>query len=525
MAIQLRRSEVAHLITLGHIIVLHRRRIYRLNSWLSKHPGGHLALLHFVGRDAANEIEAYHSEATLGGVMRSFVIAEVDGRDFDESDDDGSGAGWKPLTPLVQLSNEGACGRAQDYAGVNRSWKHDLALLRNGSFDCQRAQKRLVTLREIEPPSPPVGIDPVEQYRISRAWEVLNKKMEAAGFYDARPLWHYRTDLIRYFALFAAFLWVFLQAHQTWHYYVAAVLLGAFWHQVTFAVHDAGHTEVTGSYHADRVIGALIASWFGGLSCGWWSDNHNIHHLVTNHPEHDPDIQHIPFFAISPKFFGNLYSTYYRRQMLLDAASKCFISMQHNLYYIVMSLARFNLFANSYSFLLFRAKSGFYRNLELAGVAFFWLWFGGGVLRTIPDWTTRLGFVLLCFMVTSPIHVQITLSHFAQSTEDLGIYESFPARQLRTTMDVKCPEYIEWIHGGLNMQVTHHLFPRIPRHHLRRATALAREFAKEQRLEYHTYYFIEGNGRVLDVLKDVADQVKILGKVANAQARGEMHAH
>ena len=139
-----------------------------------------------------------------------------------------------------------------------------------------------------------------------------------------------------------------------------------------------------------------------------------------------------------------------------------------------MSLARFNLFANSYQFLLFKAKPGFYRNLEMTGVAFFWLWFGGGVLRSIPDLTTRLGFLVLCFVVTSPLHVQvsqlsglleqaahslhqITLSHFAQSTEDLGNYESFPARQLRTTMDVTCPEYMEWIHGGLNMQVTHHV--------------------------------------------------------------------
>ena len=198
---------------------------------------------------------------------------------------------------------------------------------------------------------------------------------------------------------------------------------------------------------------------------------------MTNHPEHDPDIQHVPFFAITPKFFDNLYSTYYRRTMLFDAASRFFVSIQcvplpqtaetvyhltdvlcrHNIYYLVMSLARFNLFANSYGFLLFKAKAGFYRNLEIAGVAFFWLWFGWGVLAHIPTMGTRLGFLLLCFAVTSPLHVQIVLSHFAQSTEDLGLYESFPARQIRTTMDVTCPEYMEFIHGGLNMQVTHHV--------------------------------------------------------------------
>ena len=80
---------------------------------------------------------------------------------------------------------------------------------------------------------------------------------------------------------------------------------------------------------------------------------------------------------------------------------------RHNLYYIVMSLGRFNLFANSYTFLLFKAKPGFYRNLEMTGVVFFWTWFGGGVLRSIPNWGTRLGFVLLCFIVTSPLHVQV----------------------------------------------------------------------------------------------------------------------
>lgn len=69
------------------------------------------------------------------------------------------------------------------------------------------------------------------------------------------------------------------------------------------------------------------------------------------------------------------------------------------------------------------------------------------------------------------------------------------------------------------------LFPRLPRHNLRRASKFIQEFAKEQGLEYHTYHFIQGNARVLGVLRDVADQVSVLGKVASAQARGEFHHH
>lgn len=49
------------------------------------------------------------------------------------------------------------------------------------------------------------------------------------------------------------------------------------------------------------------------------------------------------------------------------------------------------------------------------------------------------------------------LSHSAQDSTDMGVYESFIHRQLRTTMDVSCPEYLDFVHGGLHMQVVHHV--------------------------------------------------------------------
>ena len=109
-----------------------------------------------------------------------------------------------------------------------------------------------------------------------------------------------------------------------------------------------------------------------------------------------------------------------------------------------------------------------------------------------------------------PLHVQITLSHWGMSTAELGEGESFAQRQLRTTMDVDCPAWMDFVHGGLQFQAVHHLFPRVPRHNLRRLQVLVREFCDSTKIPYTLLGFVEGNGKVLSRLEEVGEQVKHL---------------
>src|SRR6185436_15902053 len=118
---------------------------------------------------------------------------------------------------------------------------------------------------------------------------------------------------------------------------------GAFWHQLAFTAHDAGHMGITHHFHVDSVIGIFIADFCGGLSLGWWKRSHNVHHIITNSPEHDPDIEHLPFFAISHRFLKSLYSTYHNKVMAFDAFAQFFVPYQQYLYYIVLLFGRFNL--------------------------------------------------------------------------------------------------------------------------------------------------------------------------------------
>lgn len=73
---------------------------------------------------------------------------------------------------------------------------------------------------------------------------------------------------------------------------------------------------------------------------------------------------------------------------------------------------------------------------------------------------------------------------------------------------VICDPSIEFIHGGLDKQVTHHLFPRLPRHNLRAASLLVKEFCKEQDLEFAEWGFVEGSAQVMSVVSFLSSRLR-----------------
>jgi len=56
----------------------------------------------------------------------------------------------------------------------------------------------------------------------------------------------------------------------------------------------------------------------------------------------------------------------------------------------------------------------------------------------------------------------------------------------------------------------HHLFPRVPRHNLRRGQVLVRQFSEKTGIKYHCYNFTQGNKVVLSRLEEVGQMVKIM---------------
>ncbi|KAL5535396.1 hypothetical protein ACEPAF_3490 [Sanghuangporus sanghuang] len=520
------RDEIAARILAGENLFIYRSRVIRVTpSWLIRHPGGELAILHFVGRDATDEVDAFHPDETIRLLLRHAVARIKD-----------DPAGWEPFVPPYMagwLWKDGKWIRQADTtpttpAGIRAEvsgYAHDeinpssqILLVEKGTIGREMLIER-PSLETLSPP--PTTLSLKVQTQHSAAYKVLHQRLVDAGLYKTRYITGMGPDILRY-TIFASLAAWFYKKNML---FLSAFFLGIFWHQVTFLAHDAGHMGVTHNWTIDRLLSIFVADFCGGLSIGWWVNNHNTHHLVTNHPNHDPDIQHLPFFAISPHFLSNLYSSYYKRVLPFDFASRLFLRVQDKLFYVVMSLARFNLYRLSYGYLYntcrdtVKARGGRWSWWgEFIGILTFWIWYGA-VLRGTGSWTNALQYLFVTHIMTSPLHVQIVLSHFSRSTADMGPVESFPDRQMRTSTDVICPEYLGFIHGGLHLQVTHHLFPRLPRHNLKAASKIVKEFAREQGLEYAEFGFIEGNAEVRGVLRNVAQQVKVMSNVMDANIK------
>lgn len=370
-------------------------------------------------------------------------------------------------------------------------------------------------------------LDHETQEAIALDYRALHEEVKARGLYQCRYS-EYGKELIRCGILFSIFL-LLLRSH--W-YITSSIILGVFWQQIMFSAHDAGHRGITGGFVTDTLIGAFVADFCCGLSIGWWKSSHNVHHLCTNMPEHDPDIQNVPIFSNSPTFMKSITSTFYDSEYPWDAAADIVIPYQKYLYYPVMAVARFNLYMLSWLHLISpRAtqlgSAWWTRYVELAFMTCYWFLFGYVlVLKTLPDWPTRVAFVVISHMATMILHVQITLSHWGMPTSDLGPTESFPQRQLRTTMDVDCPEWLDFVHGGLQFQAVHHLFPRVPRHNLRQVQTLVREFCHKTGVKYQCHGFVEGNKVVLSRLDEISRMVQTLADCQAYMAKtGESGLH
>lgn len=184
---------------------------------------------------------------------------------------------------------------------------------------------------------------------------------------------------------------------------------------------------------------------------------------------------------------------------------------QHFWYYPIMAFARWNLYIQSALFLSNSNDGHAGRTkLDLMAMIGFFCWMP--VLAwQLPTWVEFVAFVLLSHAVAGLLNVQITLSHFSQpifdspDNKDVPKYGGdFYTRNVISSLDVACPSYLDWFHGGLQFQTLHHCYPRIGRQHLRKTEPLIASLCRKHSLPYARKSFWDCNVEIVKTLKIAA---------------------
>lgn len=311
-----------------------------------------------------------------------------------------------------------------------------------------------------------------KQSELSKDYQELHEAFLAEGLYDSY-LPYFVAKLAAAYVLLAAALWIGWHAHEfaspDWAVVGGALALGLFFQQYAFMGHDLCHNGVTHNRKLDYVFSIVFGGALGGISSGWWKRSHNVHHVFTNSVTHDPDIQHLPVFGLSDSHLKGIFSTYHSRFMPYDAVANIFVRIQAWLYYPIMAVARFNLYLQSWLILLAEPKME-YRWLEMASLGAFLAWNVAFITYGLTNAWHRFLWLAVSHGFAGILHVQITLSHFAMELYEDPSVEPFAGDFVRaqalTSMDIDSNWLTHWFHGGLQYQLEHHLFPRIPRHRL-----------------------------------------------------------
>jgi fatty acid desaturase len=322
----------------------------------------------------------------------------------------------------------------------------------------------------------------------------LRGRLQAAGAFDRKPL-----QSIGYIAFPLALLVVclslFMRLDNRWLALADAVFFAFISIQFGFVMHDAGHGALFRHPLANKLAGLLAANLLAGLSFGWWVSNHNRHHAHPNTDDSDPDLDMIrTVFALAPQDAsagGTLRRFLARHQVFLAP--------------LLSALQIFGL--KYYGFQFLASRPSRHRISEsilllIHHVAYFGflIYFLGSALGLCVALIHHLAAGFYLTAIVSPNHIARPTGR--RPDEDPILYQIVPSRNVRT------PVWLEFLWGGLNYQIEHHLFPAIGRGGIRRALPVVKRFCEERNLPYHETTFLECYSEIFGLLESVSSSVR-----------------
>jgi len=304
---------------------------------------------------------------------------------------------------------------------------------------------------------------------IDEDYVALSARIREAGLMDQRLGSYTFRGVLTLVALAAGWAGLFMLG-DTWLTLVVAAWLGLVFTQVVFFGHDAGHHQIFGGSRGNRAVGLAAGNLLTGLSFGWWVPKHGAHHAHPNQAGRDPDIGPGAVAFTAEVAAGR------RRWGRLAARWQAWS------FFPLLTLEGAGLHLASVQSLMRRKDRSVGTEAVLMGahgvaylVAVFWVLSPVRAAAFIAVQQGVFGLYLGCSFAPN---------HKGMPTIDADARVGFAERQVLTARNVSGGRVIAFLLGGLNYQIEHHLFPRMPRANLARSQPLIRAFCARHGLVY-----------------------------------------
>ena len=278
---------------------------------------------------------------------------------------------------------------------------------------------------------------------------------------------------------------------DTWWQLVVAAALALVLGQVMFLGHDAAHRQIFASGRWNDWSSLVIANLYAGMSYGWWNHKHSKHHAKPNQVGADPDI------GADVIIFHTETLTTAR-----TGFAGWFAERQGWLFFPLLLLEGINLHLSGVKTVFGRGEVK-RRPVEIAFVTIRL----GGYLGLV-FWALPLGLAFAFLGVQLGLFGLYMGAVFAPNHKGMPIVPAnsridFLSRQVLMSRNVRGGRLTDWFMGGLNYQVEHHLFPSMPRPHLRRVQPIVREFCASRGIAYTETSLLQSYGIVIRYLNKV----------------------
>ncbi len=264
--------------------------------------------------------------------------------------------------------------------------------------------------------------------------------------------------------------------------------------QISFLGHDVGHQQVFRSSRRNEILG-LVVSFIFGSSRTWWVEKHNQHHSSPNDLELDPDT-HIPVWAFSE---GQALS----KRGLYRLLSR----YQAFLFYVFLSLEGFGLRLASILYML-RHDIKYPRLEPLILIAHITIYLGS-ISYILGGWHGALFIVVNQLAIGLYTGTVFAPNHKGMPLVGRGLQLDFLTRQVVTARNIKSGFLNDFLFGGLNYQIEHHLFPTMPRNRLKEAKRLIEPFCLSHSIPYREESVFESQKAILRHLYAVSAPLRV----------------